>query len=663
MLPKEIVDEVRRRVSGISARDAAVSISSYHRIQVSPGFHDAVVALKGEIEKVSDASTKIYSYAQKGNGKIETWEDLYGWNPFSATLELVEPEKKMLADFLAEPISLAAFSKTVDFEGEVVDVGKGLSDEDFGDKDLKGKAVLTTGRGSVVHRTACIDRGAAGILTFIPPAGKDEIGHIRRYEGLWPRPGEAKQTGFGFALTQSDGLQMKKLLEEGKSVKIRAKIDAEIGEGVSEILSAVIEGKDKSTEVWVMAHICHPHPGANDNASGSGALYETLRVLSQLMKNWTLEKPEVSIRFLWVPEWHGTIKFIDQEQDLLKRCKFVINVDMVGADPCKSGSSLNLHRTPYSLETSLNNVVAFWLESEAKQKRNDSEGGSMTPLPWSSQAYSGGSDHLMFIDSTIGIPAVMLNQYPDKFYHTSTDTADKLCSRQMGYASRVVTLSIITLAYPKLAVKETLQTHCRDEYIKTMLKVGRDGVKILAECLEDPDEAYPRIMRWLSYSRDAGLNTLEKMSEEWNLISEQKALLEALKTSIEMGYTTEMVVARKAYEGACAEIGLEAKEEHLPDIDAIGLEVEVKRTFRYALAPSFFMNSLSDKRPEYEKIRETDPQIYNRMDELFNLANDWTKLSDIWDRVCYQFGPIDSKTFLKVVNYLKEMGLIEMREA
>ena len=663
MLSKELVEEVRRRVSGIRARDAAVSISNFHRIQVSPGFHDAILSLKSDIEKVSEVDTKVYSYVQKGSGKIETWEDLYGWKPYSATLELISPEKKLLADFQAEPISLAAFSNRANYEGEVVFVGKGLTEKDFGDQDVKGKVVLTESRGTIVHRTACIEREAAGILTFIPPSGSNEISHIRRYEGLWPRPGEDKKTGFGFALTQSDGLHLKKLLENGKPVKVRARVDAEIGEGVSEILSALIEGEDKSTEVWVMAHICHPHPGANDNASGSGAIYEALRVISQLIKDGTLEKPAYSIRFLWIPEWHGTIKFIDQEKDLLNRCKFVLNVDMVGADPCKSGSILNLYRTPYSLLSSLNSVVAYWLESEARQKRNNSEGGTMTPLPWRVETYSGGSDHLMFIDSTVGIPAVMLNQFPDKFYHTSTDTADKLCSRQMGYASRVVALSLITLAYPKLVLKETLLTHCRDEYINLLLKTGKEGVKILSECLEEPDEAYPRIMRWLSYARDAGLSTLDRVAEEWKLISEQSALLDALKTSIEMGYTTEMVVARKAYEGACAEIGLEAKEEHLPDIDAIGLEVEVKRTFKHALSPSFFFNSLGENKEEYMKMRETDPNVYNRIDELVNLTKDWAKLSDIWDRVCYQFGSIDTKTFLKLVEYLKGMELIETREA
>jgi len=32
----------------------------------------------------------------------------------------------------------------------------------------------------------------------------------------------------------------------------------------------------------------------------------------------------------------------------------------------------------------------------------------------------------MLTDSTVGKPAVMLGQNPDRFYHTSTDTIDKI---------------------------------------------------------------------------------------------------------------------------------------------------------------------------------------------------------------------------------------------
>jgi hypothetical protein len=41
-------------------------------------------------------------------------------------------------------------------------------------------------------------------------------------------------------------------------------------------------------------------------------------------------------------------------------------------------------------------------------------------------SFSGGSDHYIFSDPTVGVPMPMFIQWPDKFYHTSADTLDKV---------------------------------------------------------------------------------------------------------------------------------------------------------------------------------------------------------------------------------------------
>jgi len=104
MLPEDMVEAVNRMVSGIRAKDYVSSISNYHRIQASPGFHEAINYLKGEIEKVSDAKIEIFEYPADGKRQIETFVAPFGWFPSSGTLELIEPERKLLADFQAEPI-------------------------------------------------------------------------------------------------------------------------------------------------------------------------------------------------------------------------------------------------------------------------------------------------------------------------------------------------------------------------------------------------------------------------------------------------------------------------------------------------------------------------------------------------------------------------------
>jgi hypothetical protein len=508
---------------------------------------------------------------------------------------------------------------------------------------------------------ACVKYGAAGVLTFVPPKGIDELAELRRYDAIWPSAEEKDKATFGFALKQSDGVRMKQWLLESKVVTVKAKVDATLSVGKTQVLSALIPGEDKSKEIWLAAHVCHPHPGANDNASGSGALLEILRSFSQLIKEGKIPKPVFSIRFLWMPEWSGTILFIENEQDILKHCKGMINLDMVGADPTKAGSVLHLFRTPFSLPSTLNNVVRYWLQTEAKRKDERREGGMVAPLPYQYSRYSAGSDHFMLTDSTVGIPAVMLNQEPDRFYHTSTDTADKLDTRQMGYASRIGALSALSVVLPKHVYEETILTVCRNEFVELMQEVSLRGVTELSRCLGDPEKLYPRVLRWLGFAHDLGQETLDKATQEWSLIDEQEALRQSLKTSLQMVYTTEMVVARKAYEGACAEVGLEAMQEDQISLDAESFRIEIKRIHDHAMSPGFIMTSLGDKATEYRKMSDEHEQIFASIDEMLNMSKDWTSLDLIWDMICFQFKEIDSGKMLKIVKDLTEAGVIQSR--
>ena len=116
----------------------------------------------------------------------------------------------------------------------------------------------------------------------------------------------------------------------------------------------------------------------------------------------------------------------------------------------------------------------------------------------------------MFVDATVGIPSVMLNQSPDKFYHTSTDTADKIDPAQMAYATRVAVLTALTYLYSGHTIEEAILAEVRNEAIDIMQAVGTQGITELATCKGDPDKVYPRVLRWLGMALDLGKATLNK---------------------------------------------------------------------------------------------------------------------------------------------------------
>ena len=46
--------------------------------------------------------------------------------------------------------------------------------------------------------------------------------------------------------------------------------------------------------------------------------------------------------------------------------------------------------------------------------------------------FSGGSDHYIFSDPMVGVPMPMIIQWPDRFYHTSADTPDRVDPRMLA---------------------------------------------------------------------------------------------------------------------------------------------------------------------------------------------------------------------------------------
>jgi hypothetical protein len=169
-------------------------------------------------------------------------------------------------------------------------------------------------------------------------------------------------------------------------------------------------------------------------------------------------------------------------------------------------------------------------------------------------------------------------------------------------------------------------------------------------------------MRWLGYIQKLGLETIDTAGKEWPLISEQKSIAQALKASIEMAYATEMVVMRKGYVGACAEAGLQAKDDEQFDLETTDFGLEIRRTLQYALPPSIVMKLPEERWMTYLKLREDDPHIIDRFDELLNLSTEWTPLDEIWEKICLQFGPIERKVFSEIIDDLKTLGVLEAKE-
>ena len=246
----------------------------------------------------------------------------------------------------------------------LVFVGSGEGEADYAGKDVAGKFVLATGYGGAVHRQAVLRHGAAAVVCYLADGRAAEHPDMLQYTGMWPRTEELERTTFGFNLTNRQGERLRALLESGQEVVLRGVVR---GRGLEpywmDVVSAVIPGASlPHEEILLTAHLDHPKESANDNASGSGAILDIALALQRLLAEGRLPRPARTLRFLWVPEWNGTMAWIDAHPEAVGPALggallANLNLDMVGEDLERLHSRLILTRTPDSLPTALDELV------------------------------------------------------------------------------------------------------------------------------------------------------------------------------------------------------------------------------------------------------------------------------------------------------------------
>jgi aminopeptidase YwaD len=451
LLDPRIRDILIQELDGEKAKQHVIEIAKHHRVQASQGYRDAANYVLEQLRSYgfSEKDAYIESYKSDGKTTYQTWQSPSGWDVTDADLSIVEPTQEKIVSFKDIPMSLMTYSNAGDVTAEVVWIGEGTKDEDYKDKKVKGKFVLATGNGEDVHRLAVIKYGAKAIVSYLNDTRGKENPDMIRYTGIWPRTEELPKVTFGFNISNSAGEKIKNLLQQGTKVVLRGHV---IGKGLEpstmEVVVANIHGNPAvEGELVFSAHLDHPKECANDNASGSAAILDIARTLKQLIDNRKLPLTNHSFRFLWVPEWYGTMAYIDAHPELQGPAlsgKFLanINMDMVGENLELLHSKLYVVRGPYSVPSCLNDVVENMTEMVDKMNIR-TPSGSRSVFNYRIIPFRGGSDHLMFLDRKI--PSVMLS-HSDYTHHTTFDSPDKVDPLELKRCEAIAACSMWYLA-------------------------------------------------------------------------------------------------------------------------------------------------------------------------------------------------------------------------
>lgn len=437
LLPEAQIAALANELSGETAKRNLEGLARFHRQRGSQGFHSAASLIAERAQAYGLSDVEVLRFATDGRTMYGTQRARQGWDAEQGDLIEVEAGRSTtLASYAATPIALAEDSVSGEVTADLVDVGDGTSETDYAGKDARGKLVLVAAQPGAVQDLAVGKFGAAGIVSYAqnqPTAWSGENdGAVR-----WGHLGSfSASPTFAFMVSLRVARSLQSRLRLGESIHLHAIVKAGQHDSAYEIVTATIPGADpalKAAEIAYSCHLDHQRPGANDNASGCVTILEVARTLQKLIASGALPRPARTIRFVWPPEVEGTVTLLNARPDFANRIKAAIHMDMVGGGS-ETKAVFHVTRGPASLPSFVHDIAwafADWANEQTYQFAATGSAayplvaaeGSKDPLRAVFSAFTMGSDHDVYQDSSFGIPAIYLNDWPDRYIHTNLDTA------------------------------------------------------------------------------------------------------------------------------------------------------------------------------------------------------------------------------------------------
>ncbi len=414
MILWENLRHLKKYVSRLRAYRILKLVTLYHRIQASPGLQKAAESIEQLIleESPDSVNTELFRYTGKQGPE---------WLPLPTSWEIHDAQIIVGDRYYrleAHPTMVAAHSPPSEgwVEGRVRIIEDPLDPDSYqalGDNEIP----LVTSNHSLAYRIAAESNMPAIIFAF-----KNRREDAFPYLGLFLTEKEAqKYTTPAITLPWKEAREI-----EGKT--IRLKIDSDIG-GPGKLPVLVSWIGDRGTPgPAIIAHLCHPMPGANDNASGVASAVEAFLAITQAIEEGLLPMPEATIRLILVPEFTGTI--LGLEGWMKNLVPQALNLDMVGASKSLGVEPPHAYYVPVTKPD--NTLVETYIEAQ-----------QLTGV-LRVKYYMYGSDHDPFL--AYGKESIIINQWPDPNYHSDADDANNIDPHNLEHVALLASTTIVSLA-------------------------------------------------------------------------------------------------------------------------------------------------------------------------------------------------------------------------
>ena len=430
-----LIQDVRTEMLPEQAMEYMRSIYSTDRWFNFAKFQETADYLKRQMQAMGLQQVEIGTPPADGVTRYGFWTMPMAWDVKKATLEIVEPKVpanlRVLGDYRKVPTSLGEWSGPTPPGGitaEVVEV-KDWPAGKIAQMDLRGKLALTDENPDGIkwalvkaHALGAIDSGTEN----------PSLRNGRQWVNAWGDDGWAFIKGstplICFSIPPREGDFLRRLLAQYGKVRVHAVADTRYYKGVYPYTTGVIPGTGQE-EVLALGHTSEQ--GAEDNATGVAALMEAMATLNRLIESGKLPRPRRTIRVLAMPEMYGSMAYIANHRERIKRTIAAWCLDTPAGKYDMQGTEYTFYMNP---EVASSYTDAFVL------KVADDYFSSVHRL-WHEHPYLTGTDSYLG-DPTIGVPTEWAYSGSGvDTHHNSEDTPGRVDSRSLR------DISIVSAAY------------------------------------------------------------------------------------------------------------------------------------------------------------------------------------------------------------------------
>jgi len=428
----ELLPLIKNEISGDRAREYVGRMWRYDKWSTLPMWKKTAQEVQTIMKERGFDEAEIVDTPADGVTQYGTWTNPIGWDVTQATLVVTEPrdipgEFRFLCSYRYNPTSLTFFScptppEGVEAELIVLDKSDG---ETLSGLNAQGKIILVS-RGAGGMKKHLDSNGVLGIVSDQRVGNYDDanvwLNTWSDFPGGWLMNASDSKNSFCFSISPKKGEYLRKLIAEGKTVKVRATIDSRyfIDDTLPYVTGSIKGSGTSGEEVLIAGHMFEW--GANDNCTGCSIMLESVGTLSDLITSGVLPRPKRGVRVWMGQEMYGSLAFAESNLDRLRKTLAAVCCDTPAAGYDLNSSNVSIYMNPNSCPTFTDAVFPEVFKKYYRSIRSNKQ--------VITKSFIAGTD-TYFCEPLIGVPTNFIYDNDGHLHHNSMDTLDKVDTRSL----------------------------------------------------------------------------------------------------------------------------------------------------------------------------------------------------------------------------------------